>query len=162
MNATPDNTTIDSLLREAADAANEKRLDDADRLLTEVLRRAPDQVKALDLLGFVRFFQQRYPECEQLCRRVLEIEPGHAYALSGLGMASARQGRLEEGIALLHRAMAAAPTWTEPYWDAAVLLLESGQTDRARETLQAGLKNAPKGAPRFRKLLARIADAHSR
>ena len=146
----------DLLLKKASQAASARDLDEAERCLLIVLEKEPNQIKALDLMGFVRFFQKRYSECEQLCRRVLDLEPGRAYALSGLGMALARQGKLDEGIEMLHAAMEKSPAWTEPYWDAAVLFIEIRDYPRARAILEQGLQKAPSGTARFQKLLAEI------
>jgi tetratricopeptide (TPR) repeat protein len=151
-----DTGPIDSLLTKAKRAAESRRLDEAEALLLQVLTLCSDNLKALDLLGFVRFFQGRYEECEKLCLRALEIKPDHAYAMSGLGMSLARQHKLDEGIAMLERAMATSPAWPEPYWDAAVILFEAGETVRAEAILQKGLQCAPKSHDRFEKLLSTI------
>ena len=156
MSDTEQRNDVEALLQKASQAASARNLEEAERYLMPVLDKVPNHVKALDLLGFVRFFQKRYPECEQLCRRVLDLEPGRAYALNGLGMALARQGRLEEGLEIIHTAMEKSPTWTEPYWDAAVLLIGAKDYLRARAVLDQGLQNAPKGTARFQKLLAKI------
>jgi Flp pilus assembly protein TadD len=147
--------SMEDLLFAARQAVQEKRLDTAANIITRALENEPDHIGALDLLGFVRFFQKQYTECEQCCRRVLELKPGHAYALSGLGMALARQDRLEEGVKMLEQAMAAKPAWPEPYWDLAVILIEAGDKARAAEVLNQGKVNAPNAAARFDKLLPR-------
>lgn len=147
--------SVEQLLFAARQAVQEERLDTAASIITTALQAEPDHIGALDLLGFVRFFQKQYEECEQCCRRVLDLKPGHAYALSGLGMALARQGRLEEGVTMLEQAMTAKPAWPEPYWDLAVILLEAGDKARAAAVLNRGKTNAPDAAARFDKLLPR-------
>jgi protein O-GlcNAc transferase len=153
---TEDNNSVDDLLTLASKAAESKRLDEADELLSQVLTLSPENLRALDLLGFVRFFQGRYEECENLCRQALIIKPDHAYAMSGLGMALARQNKLEAGVQMLERAMDTSPAWPEPYWDAAVILLEAGDKARAASFLQRGIRFAPKSRARFEKLLLKI------
>jgi tetratricopeptide (TPR) repeat protein len=148
--------TVNDLLVEAAKAAQSRRLDEADALLSRVLSLHPNNLKALDLMGFVRFFQRRYEECERLCRKALQIKPDHAYAMSGLGMALARQNKLDEGIEMLERAAETSPEWPEPYWDAAVILLEANEKIRAEAILQKGICCAPKSRGRFEKLLTKI------
>ncbi len=148
--------SVEDMLLKASLAAREKQFDQAELLIGKALVNSPDNIKALDLLGFVRFFQKRYKECEELCRYVLEIKPGHAYALSGLGMALSRQGQLEPGLAMLEEAMNAAPSWPEPYWDSAVILIEAKELERAKNVLNKGIVNAPKSKSRFEKLLSKI------
>jgi tetratricopeptide (TPR) repeat protein len=156
LNDTDRTDNLDALLRKASKAASARKLDEAEQYLLPVLKRNPAHIKALDLLGFVRFFQKRYAECEQICRQVLTLEPNRAYAQSGLGMALARQGRLEEGLEMLTKAMTTTPAWSEPYWDAAVLLIEARNYARAREVLELGIQKAPRGTPRFKNLLAKL------
>jgi Flp pilus assembly protein TadD len=148
--------SIQALLHEARQAIREKDLDRAGNLLERAIEIDPDDIPALDLLGFVRFFQKRYSESEICCHKVLAQKPDHAYALSGLGMNRARQGALEEGIESLNRAIAAAPTWCEPYWDLAVILKDAGRYDDASRILKQGVKACPENAARFEKFALHI------
>ena len=65
----PDSAPPPPPIEEATKAAREHRLDDAARLVEAILEREPADLRALDLLGFVRFFQERYAEAESACRR---------------------------------------------------------------------------------------------
>lgn len=152
---------IPELLEAAGRAAAARQLDEAATILDQIIELEPNHLKALDLSGYVRFFQKRYAECEQLCRKALELKPGHAYASAGLGMALAKQGKLREGIQKLEEAMAANPSWPEPYWDTAVILIEAKDFVRAHEILQKGITAAPASAGRFRTLLAMITPHES-
>ena len=79
----------------------------AEPLLREVLEAEPDNLPALDLLGFVLYFLDRPEEGEQACRRALELEPDHAYAHKGLGLNLAKRGGdLEAALGHIRRAMA--------------------------------------------------------
>jgi Flp pilus assembly protein TadD len=147
---------IDRLLADAGRAASAKALEKAADLASKALALDENHLKALDLMGFIRFFQGEYRESEACCRRALQVKPEHAYALSGLGMSLARQGRLEEGLEMMTRAMTVKPDWPEPYWDMAVILLESGDRERAAQILERGQTNAPSAARRFQGLLLKI------
>ena len=149
---------IDQLLREASRAARAKALEKAADLASKALALDENNLKALDLMGYIRFFQQQYRESESCCRRALQIAPDHAYALSGLGMSLARQERLEEGLEMMTRAMEVKPDWPEPYWDMAVVLLASGDEKRAVQILERGKINAPSASTRFQGLLSKIRD----
>ncbi len=152
----PDETDPEALYLCAKKAALEKEFTLADTLLQELLDREPASLKGLDLLGFVRFFQKRYTEAEACCRKALELKPDHAYALKGLGLSLARQGRLEEGVAALQSAIGCRPQWFDPYWDLAVVLLEHNQDDKALEVLYRGQAHVPAKHHRFAALINRI------
>jgi len=147
---------IAALLSAASKAASSRQLDAAEPLLLQALGREPNNLNALDLLGYVYFFQGRYAECARLCEKALTIQPGHPYALSGLGMALAKQGDVALGIEKLEAAMTAAPEQPEPYWDAAVLLIEAQEPMRAASILKKGIEFSPRNASRFSALLSKI------
>lgn len=148
--------TIDTLLKSAKKAAKQRDFVEAESILVECLARVPGHLDALDLMGFVLFFQKKYADCESYCRRALEIEPEHVYALNGLGMALSRQGEIEAGVAAMEQAMALKPTWPEPYWDMSIILIEAGEKSRAIEVLNKGIKRIPSSKVRFESLLLRI------
>ncbi|MBN2362314.1 MAG: tetratricopeptide repeat protein [Deltaproteobacteria bacterium] len=150
---------IEKLVERATELAQQRCLDDAAALLDEVLTAHPEHLRALDVLGFVRFFQQRYAEGEALCRRALVIKPDHAYAHKGLGLHLAKQGKLDDGVAMLERAIELNPTWLDPYWDLAVTLFEAGQHERALAVLERGASAIPAERPRLTAFQRRIATA---
>lgn len=64
---------------------------------------------ALKLLG-----EQRYTEAEGLLQRVVEVDPHHQVAWDRLGWALANQGRFDEAIRCVERAIAEASTKRGP------------------------------------------------
>ena len=110
----------------------------------------------LDLAGFVCFFLGDYLATETYCRRALAVKPDHAYACKGLGLALARQGRVDEGVQSLERAIALAPGWVDSYWDLAVALLEAGRPDEALQAVERAEKAVPAEANRLRALAQTI------
>lgn len=148
--------TIFRLLEEAKKAVQRKDLDRAAEVLTTALAIDPGDIPCLDLMGFVRFFQRRYEESESCSRAVLEKAPNNAYALAGLGMSLARQGRLEEGIGHLERAISITKKWAEPYWDLAIVLKEAARYDEALTLLERGMASCPESRERFERLVRHI------
>ncbi len=140
---------LPELLRQATVAAQSRRLDAACELLEQVLAQDPANLRALDLFGFVRFFQGRFTEAEQYCRRALELAPDHAYAHKGLGLCLARQGRVDEGEQELQRAITLKPGWFDPYWDLAVVLREAGRPDDALAVLARAQVAVPRQRARL-------------
>jgi tetratricopeptide (TPR) repeat protein len=153
-----DREQIQNLLVEARQAAEAKALDRAAEKLKAVLRLDPNNLRAIDLMGYVRFFQKRYNDSEAFCRKALAIQPDHAFAHAGLGMSLAKQGQLEAGVAALHRAMEIQPNWPEPYWDLAVALKDAGKPKEALDTLEQGTVNCPSSRGRFERLASHIRD----
>ena len=131
-------TDLEALVKEASEAARARRFDEAACLLERILEGNPEHLHALDLFGFVRYFQGKYAEAEGYCRRALALAPDHAYAHKGLGLCVAKQGRVEEGVASLERAITLKPTWGDPYWDLGVVLQEAGRLEEALDVLERG------------------------
>ncbi len=144
------------LLARARTATDERRFEEAHRLLLQARSQAPEDLAVLDLLGFVCFFLQDYEAAERYNRQALVLDPDHAFAHNGLGLSLARQGKWQEGRACVEHAMALRPTWFEPYHDLAVLLAEAGRRDEACALLARGSTAIPEVAAEFARLAAAI------
>jgi tetratricopeptide (TPR) repeat protein len=152
-------TPVQRILERATAAAQGRRLDEASALLEQVLADDDVNLRALDLLGFVRYFQGRPAEAESCCRRALAVDPDHAYAHKGLGLCLAKQGRVDEGVASLERAMSLSPGWFDPYWDLCVVLLEARRFGEVREVARRGAAAVPSRAADLLGLVARLPPA---
>ena len=148
--------TLDTIIEQARAAINAHALGDARERIIAGLALAPENLTLLDLGGFVCFFLGDYVATEGYCRRALAVKPDHAYACKGLGLALARQGRVDEGVQSLERAIALAPEWVDSYWDLAVALLEAGRHDDALQAVERGEKAVPSEAMRLRSLAQTI------
>ena len=95
-------------------------------------------------------------ESEQINRRVLTLAPDHAYALSGLGSALARQGRIDEALPCFERAITLKPGWVEPHWDLAVALIDAGRFDEADAAIVRADEQLPRSRERFETLRAKV------
>jgi Tfp pilus assembly protein PilF len=147
---------VDAIIQQARAAITEHTLGDARDRINQGLALAPDNLTLLDLGGFVCFFLGDYVTTESYCRRALAVKPDHAYACKGLGLALARQGRVDEGVQSLERSIALAPQWVDSYWDLAVALLEAGRPDEALQTVERAEKAVPGEAQRLRALAQTI------
>jgi Tfp pilus assembly protein PilF len=142
----------DPRIEAAHHAANTGEFARAERLLHEVLADDASSLLALDLLGFVQFFQGRPVEAEQACRRAIAIDPKRAYSNKGLGLCLAKQGKLDEGLPYLRRAIALEPTWFDPRWDMAIVLCEAGRYPEALEALAQAELAVPAEQAQFDRL----------
>jgi tetratricopeptide (TPR) repeat protein len=94
-----------SLLQDAAQAMTAGKLSLAEKDLQSVLRTAPEDYRALDLLGVVRILQQRESEAEELFIRAIQKKPDFAPARAHLGLLYVQKGRTEESIPQLRQAL---------------------------------------------------------
>jgi tetratricopeptide (TPR) repeat protein len=132
------------------------KLADAEKVLGDLLKDDPGHKGALDLMGFVLFFQKRYAEAEACCVKSLDRYPDNAYAMNGRGLCLAKQGRVEEGLGSIRRAMEAKPAWFEPYWDYLVTCGEHGRKDLAEPILSEALRRFPRAQARLSLLAERF------
>ena len=144
-----DTEEVKKWIVKATAAASDRRFDEAEKLLERVLAIDPHHLRALDIFGFVRYFQGRYEEALKYCVSALEINPNHAYALKGQGLCLAALERLDEGVVSLNKAIAQKPEWVDPHWDLAVVLTQAGHHSEALKVLAKAQVFAPKGRRRF-------------
>jgi radical SAM protein with 4Fe4S-binding SPASM domain len=84
-------------------------------------------VEALAIQGFVHFRMGHFDRCVEANQMLLQREPGHSYAMNGMGMAMVRLGQVQDGIAWMERAVQhAGPEFPDPGHDLAVIRRELG------------------------------------
>jgi tetratricopeptide (TPR) repeat protein len=98
-------TSMTSLLRDAAEAMSAGRLPRAETDLRSVLRTAPDDYRALDLLGVVRVLQHRDAEAEKLFRRAVQKKADFGPAHAHLGLLLFQKGRADDAVPQLREAL---------------------------------------------------------
>jgi tetratricopeptide (TPR) repeat protein len=101
--STPSSTT--ALLQDAAQAMSAGKLTRAETDLQSVLRTAPDDYRALDLLGVVRVLQHRDVEAEPLFQRVVQKKQDFAPAHAHLGLLYFQKGRVDDAVPQLREAL---------------------------------------------------------
>jgi tetratricopeptide (TPR) repeat protein len=131
-------------------AGNNKRAEDE---LQAVLRIAPDDYRALDLLGVVGVLQHRESDAEDLFHRVVQIKPDFASGHAHLGLLYLQTGRSEEAIPQLREAVSLDPARTDAsdaliyVWrDQARGATKNGDSATALALLNDARKLAPKNA----------------
>jgi tetratricopeptide (TPR) repeat protein len=129
--ATPGSTV--SLLQDAAQAMAAGKLTRAETDLQTVLRSAPDDYRALDLLGVVRVLKHRDIDAEQLFRRAVQKKADFAPAHAHLGLLYLQKGRADDAIPQLREALRIDPARTDAS-DALVQILR----DQSKTAAAAG------------------------
>jgi len=98
-----------SQLQDAAQAITAGNLSRADSDLQSVLHAAPEDYRALDLLGVVRVLQRRETEAGELFRRAIEKKADFAPARAHLGLLYVQQGHPDEAVPQLREALRIDP-----------------------------------------------------
>ena len=125
-----------SRLAEAIRAINEEQLSHAEELLNAVLKTAPNDADALNLLGVVRAKQNRATEAERLFRRALARSPSHLSAHINLGELLLNNNRSGEAMPILLRAHKLAPDRPEINLNLARLYANKESYQQAYEHLR--------------------------
>ena len=161
------------------------RVDEAAAMLTQALKGKPRDATLLGALGLARLMQGDAGAAEKALRGALKSgNQGDALLHMRLGMALGAQGRAQEAIVELRRALAIAPGNADVALNLANALAESAQTAEAEKwlrrvievqpnhadarfnlgTLYIGLGRLDEAATEFRALLRQYpdsADAHN-
>jgi tetratricopeptide (TPR) repeat protein len=137
----PDN--IELLYARAMNAEGLGRIDLLERDLNAILKQEPDNVQALNALGYTLADRtNRYREAAALVRRAYDLRPEDPAIIDSMGWVMYRLGRLEEAESHLRRALA-------KHFDAEIaahlgeVLWARGRKDEARQVWQDALKRAP-------------------
>jgi Flp pilus assembly protein TadD len=87
-----------------------------------------------------------WPEAERRFRLAVAVKPGFARAWNNLGIAAARQGRIDEAMASYRRASALDPAMAAPHANLGAIHLQAGRLEAALEELDAAARLDPQGA----------------
>ncbi|HYO62763.1 MAG TPA: tetratricopeptide repeat protein [Pyrinomonadaceae bacterium] len=145
-------------LERAATLIGGNRLAEAERELNEVLKAAPDESEALNLLGAVRAKQGRLDEAETLFTRAVRARPAHKGAHMNLAFLHLLRQEPEKSAAALREVLRLDPTDAEAAHRLAWLLLSLGRTDECIALIEK-LKQTQTPAL---SLLALLGDAYLR
>jgi tetratricopeptide (TPR) repeat protein len=139
-----------AVLEQAAKQIGVHDLAGAESALRQLLEQSPDDPLALNLLGFVRFEQQRPAEAEKLYRRAIEEGPHLAGPHMNLALLYGA-GRAEDAIGELSEALRIAPDHDQAQRllgeiarQASAAAARSGDKDRALALLLAAHKVLPR------------------
>ncbi len=120
-----------------------QRLPAAERDLRQILKLQPDNIAALNSLGYILTDRtQRFSEARELLDRALQLSPDDAAILDSMGWLHYRTGQYPEALELLNRAYAADPN-PEISAHLGEILWILGNKERARQIWQEGIKLAP-------------------
>ena len=114
-----DDKAVNRLMAQGVIAMQRGALDRALARFDEITRRAPDFAEGWNKRATVFYMMGRHRESVADVQQVLNLEPRHYGALSGLGMILVALGREEDALEWLRRALE-----VNPYLDGIRLLVE--------------------------------------
>jgi protein O-GlcNAc transferase len=124
-------------------AVDAGRLDEAERILSEVVRRNPDSFEGNFYLGLAHFRAGRSAEARPLLERAANLSPADARAWKTLGLLTSSAGDLGAAAAALGKACELAPNDEEACYYFARDLYALGHYESARRPFEAALRAAP-------------------
>jgi tetratricopeptide (TPR) repeat protein len=130
-------------LREALALQRQGELREAEKIYARVLKSAPDNFDALNLLGGVKLRQGRFGEAERLLRAAVKANPQAPPGWSNLGHALHALKRVPESLECLDRARALAPGDVDIANQRANVLLSLGRPREALAEFQIVLQRVP-------------------
>jgi tetratricopeptide (TPR) repeat protein len=119
------------------------RRDRAEAVYRKVLRRVPDHVGALHLLGVIAYERGRYDRAAQLLLQVVARAPEFADAHVNLGAALRALGRLDEAAASYRTAIALRPDNPPAHCNFAAVLHLQGSYEAALESASRAVELMP-------------------
>jgi tetratricopeptide (TPR) repeat protein len=142
-----------SLIQSAARSLAAGDLEHAESTLNVVLGTAPDDFRALNLLGIVRAEQHRELDAEKLFKRALELKPDFASAHISLGMLYVQMSKPDDAISQFQDALrldsgrADARNSLVSVWrDQAHAAVRKNDPEKALSLLLQARKTSPKDA----------------
>lgn len=128
------------------------REDNAIPLLETVIRREPNSVKALLLLGKAAKRQEQLDEAQKLFEKVLSLEPNNYDALLGMGLLEIQRNNIAESKKWLEQAVEIDPSRAEANEALIRLSVISGDWNEAVTRLLKAINASPDDPELYREL----------
>ena len=146
--AAAQNGGTDARLEQAAALIRQNRVAEAEQQLNRILKAAPNEARALNLLGTIRGSQRRFDEAETLFAKAIAADPQLAGAHMNLAYLFLLKGAPDRTINELKEVLRIEPTNTDALTRLAQLLLSQGRVDECIGFLEA-TRQAPSPANVF-------------
>ena len=141
--ASAQTNNIQARLENAALLIRDHRIAEAEQQLNSILRAAPNDAAALNLLGTIRAQQGRLDEAETLLTRAAKIDPAFVAVHMNLAFLYVLKNVPEKTISELREVVKLEPNNIEANYKLARLLVSRGQTDEAIGILEKANSSGP-------------------
>lgn len=135
--------TVSEKLSTAAYLLQNNHLDDAEKILREIVRTSPSNVDAHNLLGVVLDRNGNAPEAEREYRNAIRLDPKAVSPLANLGVLLARTKRQTEAIRTFELVLRLKPDHQQAIVNLAFLYRSIGQYEKAIPLLQKAIATQP-------------------
>jgi tetratricopeptide (TPR) repeat protein len=149
------NAYVERLERTAA-LINSDRLQEAEQQLNAILRLAPNEAVALNLLGTVRAKQGRLDDAEALFTRAIQSDKDLVEAYMNLAYLYLLKGQPEKSALRLKEVLQLQPANADASYRLAWVLFTLGRFDESISVINAAKQSQPLSVP----LLNLLGDAH--
>jgi tetratricopeptide (TPR) repeat protein/ADP-heptose:LPS heptosyltransferase/glycosyltransferase involved in cell wall biosynthesis len=137
------NLNIQTSLTLARQHLHKRQLTETEALCWEILRTAPEQVNALNLLGLVADYRSKFSTAIAVYQRAITCHPDDPEAYNNLGNTLQRQGQYEGAIPYYNRAIALKPDYTQAFNNRGAALEEVGRYDESIASYNRALELRP-------------------
>ncbi len=134
---------IQERLDRASSLIRENRMAEAEQQLSNILKAAPDQVVALNLLGTIRAQQGRLNDAESLMTRAEKIDRSFVAVHMNLAFLYVLKNTPEKAISELKEVVRLEPNNVEANYKLGRLLLARAQIDEAIDVIERAMSTTP-------------------
>ena len=134
---------VRELIAQAAEHHRAGRLEDAETVYREILRRDPRNLEALRLLALIAMKTEHYGQAESLLKRAVEIAPDFLAAWIDLSRAQLERQELQAALASIERAVQLNPRSASVQINLANVQARSGDHDQAIESYRRATELSP-------------------
>ena len=130
-------------IAEAERATRDGRMEDAERVLRELLSKDPNNVRAIRMLGSIALEANRYRAARRLLERAVELSPGVAMSWTDLANLHLKKDRYDEALAAVQRAIDIDPDFVHAYVVKGNILTRAQHHEESLLAYQQGLEVSP-------------------
>jgi tetratricopeptide (TPR) repeat protein len=136
-------TDEQSLLDRANGLMMTRRLDEAESVLNQVLKKSPDNPEIFLLLGRLKIQQRRCNEAEQALQQHLTLRTNSLQGFMQLGLARFCDSRWSDAASAFQSAVALKPDFAQGHYNLGLALSRAGESNKAIESFHAALRCQP-------------------
>ena len=134
---------LQSRLDQASSLIRENRMVEAEQLLNNILKAAPNQAVALNLLGTIRAQQGRLNDAESFMTRAEKLDPSYVAVHMNLAFLYMLKNAPEKTISELKEVVRIQPNHVEANYKLGRLLLARAQIDEAIDVIERAKSTTP-------------------
>jgi tetratricopeptide (TPR) repeat protein len=135
--------TIATLLLRANRAERQNKLEEAERLYTEVAERAPRNFDGLHGRGVICYRKGDLENAERWIRKAIKVNPTSGHARNNLGSVALASGNVHLAVDFYRSAIAVAPSFVDARNNLAAALSQLGDLAEAQRQYEITLRIAP-------------------